>query len=293
MEAYPIACFLRNFFLSTLQTDKIFPLSSYFTLPVHKPVDDLLNGLEWLGVGCHWRTLFVGAVYYADDLALLAPTPSALRLMLHLCEEFALSHGLRFNPTKTQLIRFGRMKSSLCSDHFELCGARLTFSDSVTHLGHKLTYDLSDSCDILHCTQDLIKKANCMLYTFSAADAPTKTRLLQSYCLSLYGSALWNLDCRELRSLEVAFNKILRRIWHLPARCHTAIVHSVAGLQSIFNIVRSQSIVLFRAAKACPSNTVRHVFNKSKKLVFTSTGFNAIFGDRFFKVYNTSNKKIL
>jgi len=209
--------------------------------------------------------------------------------MLHLCEDFALSHGLRFNPSKTQLIRFGRMKSSLCSDHFELCGSRLSFSDSVTHLGHKLTYDLSDSNDILRCTQDLIKKANCMLYTFSAADAPTKTRLLQSYCLSLYGSALWNLACCELQSLEVAFNKILRRIWHLPARSHTAIVHSVAGLQSIFNIVRRRSTALSRAAKACPSNTVQCVFHESNNIVFTTVGFNAKFGDRFLKVYSDSD----
>ena len=42
---------------------------------------------------------FVGAVCYteSDDLALLAPSQAALRLMLRLCEQFADSHGLRFN----------------------------------------------------------------------------------------------------------------------------------------------------------------------------------------------------
>ena len=39
---------------------------------------------------------------YADDLALLAPSQAALKLMLHLCEQFADLHGL-----KNQLIRFG------------------------------------------------------------------------------------------------------------------------------------------------------------------------------------------
>lgn len=42
---------------------------------------------------------------YADDLTLLA---AALRFMLHLCEHFAESHGLRFNRYKTQLIYFER-----------------------------------------------------------------------------------------------------------------------------------------------------------------------------------------
>ena len=51
-------------------------------------LDDLLSSLKSLGIGCHWDGLFVGAVSYADDIALLAPSPSALRLMLKHCEEF-------------------------------------------------------------------------------------------------------------------------------------------------------------------------------------------------------------
>ena len=45
-------------------------------------IDDLLHQLEQSGVCCYWGHQFVGAVCYADDLALLAPSPSALRLML-------------------------------------------------------------------------------------------------------------------------------------------------------------------------------------------------------------------
>ena len=50
-----------------------------------------------LGVECHWKHHFVGAVCYAHDLSLLVPSQATLRLMLHLCEHFADSHGLRFN----------------------------------------------------------------------------------------------------------------------------------------------------------------------------------------------------
>ena len=77
-------------------------------------LDDLLSSLKSLGIGCHRDGLFVGAVSYADDIALLVPSPSALRLMLEYCEEFAISRGLSFNPNKTQLIRFGTQPSHLC-----------------------------------------------------------------------------------------------------------------------------------------------------------------------------------
>ena len=41
-------------------------------------IDDLLAALQRLRVGCHWRSHFVAAVCYGDDLALLAPSSSAL-----------------------------------------------------------------------------------------------------------------------------------------------------------------------------------------------------------------------
>ena len=34
----------------------------------------------------------MGAVCYADDIALLAPCPSAMRTMLSVCDEYACSH---------------------------------------------------------------------------------------------------------------------------------------------------------------------------------------------------------
>ena len=50
--------------------------------------------------------MFVGCLCYADDVVLLAPSIDALRRMLHVCTAFADDYGLRFNPTKTQLICF-------------------------------------------------------------------------------------------------------------------------------------------------------------------------------------------
>ena len=94
-----------------LESGFAFQQSSYLSFTVY--LDDLLSSLKSLGIGCHWDGLFVGAVSYADDIALLAPSPSALRLMLEHCEEFAISRGLSFNASKTQLIRFGTQLSHL------------------------------------------------------------------------------------------------------------------------------------------------------------------------------------
>ena len=64
-------------------------------------LDDLLLGLKSLNIGCHWSGHFVGAFCYADDVALLASSPSALCLMLLHCKQFAITRGLLFNAAKS------------------------------------------------------------------------------------------------------------------------------------------------------------------------------------------------
>ena len=103
------------------------------------------------------------------------------------------SRGLIFNASKTHLICLGPQPSTSCSANICFFDAALPFCDVVVHLGHLLCHDLSDSDDILSKARDLIRKANLMIYTFSAADSVVKSCLLQSYCLSLYDSALWKL----------------------------------------------------------------------------------------------------
>ena len=56
------------------------------------------------GVGCHWGHIFAGAVCYADDIVLMAPCPSALRILLDICYSFTVLY--RFNAEKSQLICF-------------------------------------------------------------------------------------------------------------------------------------------------------------------------------------------
>ena len=66
-------------------------------IPFTVYIDDLLLELEKKGIGCYWNKHYVGAVCYADDITPLAPSPTALHLMLTTCSSFATSHSLVFN----------------------------------------------------------------------------------------------------------------------------------------------------------------------------------------------------
>ena len=129
-------------------------------------IDELLQHLQKLGVGCHWEGMFVGGLCYADDLALIAPSAHALRRMLQVCSDFASEKNLTFNAGKTQLNCFRSHKSVVVDERFEFCGQELTFTDIVVHLGHTLSCNLSGSEDIENKTKDFIRSANCLLANF-------------------------------------------------------------------------------------------------------------------------------
>ena len=48
-------------------------------------IDDIAAILRRHGVGCHFLKLFVGCILFADDMALLAPSRSALQKMIDIC----------------------------------------------------------------------------------------------------------------------------------------------------------------------------------------------------------------
>ena len=86
----------------------------------------------------------------------------------------------------------------------------------MLHLGHLLSFDLSDKDDVLRVTKDVNRKANSIRYTFCYADPFVLNFLFKMYCLSLYGCILWSLSSSFIRRLQVTINKILRKIWNFP-----------------------------------------------------------------------------
>jgi hypothetical protein len=63
-------------------------------------MDELIKELEAAGDGCYIGHIFFGALGYADDMTLLAPTVQGLVRMLNICEKFGLQYDVKFNEKK-------------------------------------------------------------------------------------------------------------------------------------------------------------------------------------------------
>ena len=67
-------------------------------------MDVLLLALKQTGVRCFIGWSFVGALAYADDSVLLAPSANAMRRMLSTCNDYGAEYSVVFNTLKSKCL---------------------------------------------------------------------------------------------------------------------------------------------------------------------------------------------
>ena len=98
-------------------------------------LDQLILELKELGIGCHLNGMFVGAFIFADDVTLLALTSMA---MLNTYTDFAASHNLLFNESKTKCMYFNDAGSQL-QNTVKFMGRPIEYVDNTDVLGVAVT----------------------------------------------------------------------------------------------------------------------------------------------------------
>ena len=109
------------------------------------------------------------------------------------------------------------------------------------------------------------------------------TYLFKSYCLSLYGCVLWSLSSHALKHLQVAINKILRRIWHLPSNSHTSIVLKTAKISFLHNMILNRFEKFISLCMESDNPVVKYVFFDSVNLAYSSIGYNCLYSHSHVK----------
>jgi len=196
-------------------------------------IDGLLQRLIKSGVGCYMYIgdIFVGALAYADDIVLVAPSASAMRLMLKICEDYGTEFSVIFNASKSACLFVS--KGSRCYStlpQFQLDDKPLTFVSEYTHLGHIITANLSDTSDIMLRKNSFYGKVNNVLCYFATCSPDIKFRLMRQYCCDFYGSVLWDLSHPSVDDICAAWRKAARRVWGLPYRMHSVLLAPVSGV---------------------------------------------------------------
>ena len=118
-------------------------------------LDGLLYALKSAGYGCFVGHVFTGAIAYADDLVLLAPSQNAMRHMLRVCEAYAGDYDMLFTASKSKcVVCSANISTQSCrlhnSSRFYISGNCIDVVDSWPHLGHIICKNSDDNLDILN-----------------------------------------------------------------------------------------------------------------------------------------------
>ena len=127
--------------------------------------DVLLQELTDAKSGCHFGHKFAGALSYADDLVIMAPTLAGLQSMITVCEKNSQDYGITFNASKTACVAFG-IKHTNSLSCITLHGKTVEWSSKVKHLGNYLLATLTDAEDIRVKSNELFRRTNSICANF-------------------------------------------------------------------------------------------------------------------------------
>jgi hypothetical protein len=227
-------------------------------------IDDLLLRLKMSGVGCYIGDNFVGAFAYADDIVLVCPTPTSMRKLLSICDVYASEFDIIFNADKSKFLVIvsnnrRMLYNSMIGCSFYIGGNLIENVTHYSHLGHVVTSSFNDSDDIKYRRNCFIGQANNVLCFFNKLDLLVKLKLFKSYCSSMYGCELWDLNNRSVEDFCIAWRKALRRIFNIPHHSHSFLLPILSDTIPIFDELCKRSARFITSCFFSPNRLVQFV----------------------------------
>ena len=196
-------------------------------------LDELLDKIERAETGVIVNDARLGALAFADDLAILAPSCAEMAIALNLCKEYFEERSLKVNANKCASLRFQRASRSKAVKVFEEGGSKwgneiippVGFSSLPKYLGVRI-----NPCgDVEIPTEDWenwfhrLKRAKLRVDQKVLA---VKSILSAKIFFVL---RLSNASITTLKKIDVMLRQWYRVLLHLPVFTPTAWIHSPKG----------------------------------------------------------------
>ena len=245
--------------------------------------DPMLQRLRKLGLGAHVAGLFMGAVCYADDVLLIAPTRNAMQRMLLELEEFAAESNITFStdpvPIKSKskcLYVVGKKQNLDKPAPLTLCGRELPWVNQADHLGNTLTVKGDMEQDAAIKRAKFISSSVQIREVFKFAAPAEVVKSMQIHSTSFYGSCLWDLDGEKAKQVYSAWNQSIKLIWGCPLWTRTYFVQQLlcCGHTSAKVDILSRYVKFFHSLRNSASQEVKILSRYLARDVQSVTGKN-------------------
>ena len=224
-------------------------------------VEDLIAILKSLNVGCYVLDIFLSALLYADDMAILAPSVKGLLLLLEACSEYCSEWDICLNAKKSKLMYFGKNSSHLYVPN--LNGSPLEWVDSWDYLGVSVVSSRQFRCSATERIKKFYRCVNGILRIEGHSDDETMLSLVESHCIPIltYGIEICHFfDPNQKSKIRAAYNSVFRKIFGYRY------FESVTDLQLSLArptwemLIEQRKIAFFERLSQCTADSPVHIF---------------------------------
>ena len=227
-------------------------------------MNEILDTICQLSIGCKIYHYFVNILCYADDLVLLCPSANGLQFLIDKFTILAHKLCLNVNIDKTFLIVFSKTKNIINEFPVSMNGTLIKRVASCKYLGMIFNENLVLKDDIERCCRSFLSQFNAMFYKFSFVDREQLVFLFKSYCRSFYGCELWysNLNSKNLfNNIAASYHNALKRSLNLTKWHNNHLAAQMSGAL-LFKHLLAERIVsyyvsLIKSKNPC-TNDLRH-----------------------------------
>ena len=178
--------------------------------------DGLAHLLRGARLGCHVGRLFLAAIFFADDMVLIAPTRSALQTMINDCSRYCCKYGLFFNAKKSKIMIFSKTKvDQTLVKSLMIDGQSVEFTSRIRYLGTTITCDRSFAFSNEDDLRAFYRSSNSILNHLQSTDESISMQLLYSHCVPCltYACCVKEYSAKQMTECSVALNDAIRKIF--------------------------------------------------------------------------------
>jgi len=197
-------------------------------------VDDVIVNLHHKRLGCSVGGSYIGCLMYADDLMLLSASLTVLQQMVDVCVQEMTYLDMKFNASKSMVLRIGKARRKLCDD-IRLCGVDLQFVSTVKYLGVYIESANTFKLSFLESQSKFFRSTNGIFYKANMCET-VMMHLFSSYCkpILLYALDSVHLSSSNLKSLTHSWHAIF---WKLFGNNDVDCINDIHGFMGYLPLV--------------------------------------------------------
>ena len=217
---------------------------------------------------------YCGALGYADDLILLSPTVSSMKMMLGICETYAKKHKINFNAKKSLFLFFPGMKDNKCGANFYLNGERLAYVNSAKHIGHIINSSVTGIFDLKDVISRFSKSVNMLMAQVRSVSSAILIKLFNQYCCCFFGLVLCDLKSKMLQQSCVQRRKAIKRILRISNLTHTRFLYHISQCVNIELMAKVRIVKFFLSCVHSGNCLIRNISKRCMYQTFSNMGRN-------------------